>query len=214
VLVIRVSELAAISPYFALREGPPDPAAGWRPVTGADVAQLIGQSPIGVPWIAASLLYQGWAARLTSIYAGSVVLAGQVPDLSMSRMYYRTPVPGPVELLAWPLAAVDPAQGWRLLFAGHLEPLATAIREQVRIGRHLLLGNVASALAGSLATLARAGYARIDALIEQDWARPAELAQCGRWAAAPGGSRYTRRTCCGYVRLPGGGRCGDCSLNR
>jgi hypothetical protein len=211
--VIQVGELGDINPYFALREGPPEADAGWRPVTAAAVGRLIDQSPIGERWIAASLLYQGWAARLTAIYAGSVVLAGQVPDLRMSRMYYRDPRPGPVDLLAWPLDAVDAGDGWHSLYAGHLEPLAVAIRQQVRIGRHLLLGNVASALAGSLAALDRAGRARLDALITEEWARPAELAGCGRWVATPGGPRYARRTCCGYTQLPGGGRCGDCSLS-
>ena len=212
--MIRVGELAVIGPYFALGEGPPDPAAGWQPVTAAAVGELIDRSPVAERWIAASLLYQGWAARLTSVYAGSAVLAGQVPDLSLTRMHYRMPQPGPVELLAWPLAAISAADGWQRLYAGHLEPLAAAVRQRVRIGRHLLLGNVGSALAGSLTALDRAGYARLDTLIAQDWASPAELAACGQWAAAPGGPRYTRRTCCGYVRLPGGGRCGDCSLNR
>lgn len=212
--MIRVGELASIGPYFALTQGPPDPGAGWQPVAGADIGQLIDRSPVGTAWIAASLLYQGWAARLTSIYAGSVVLAGQVPDLSMSRMYFRVPQPGPVELLAWPLVSLDPGQGWRRLVAGLLEPLAAAIRAQVRIGAHLLLGNLASALAGSLAALDRAGYARLSELIVQDWAVPAELAGCGGWVDTAGGPRYARRTCCGYVQLPGGGRCGDCSLNR
>jgi hypothetical protein len=222
---VPVGALAGIGPYFALQAGRPDPAAGWRPVTGlaADTAlagQRLGQliddtaARLGTShrWIAASVLYQGWAARLTSVYAGSVVLTGEAPDLGMTRTYYRRPSSGPVDLLAWPLVAVSPEDGWRRLLDDHLGPLAAAVRRQVRIGRHLLAGNLASALAGSLAALAGAGQARLDTVITQPWAQPAELAACGRWQATPAGPRYARRTCCGYVRLPGGGRCGDCSL--
>jgi ferric iron reductase protein FhuF len=211
--LIQVGELAGIGPYFALCAGRPDPAVGWEPVTGSAVCGLIDGSPVAPPWIAASLLYQGWAARLTSVYVGSLQLAGQAPDLSMSRLHYRKARESPVELLAWPLTAVDADDGWRRLLDDHLEPLAAAIRRHVRIGRHLLLGNVASAMAGSLAALERAGYAQLDELTTRTWAQPRELARSGRWIATPGGLRYARRTCCGYVQLLGGGRCGDCSLN-
>ncbi len=222
-------ELASIGPYFALQAGPPDPAAGWAPVTGLTkgtgparpggqrLGQLIdrtaGRLGTSHRWIAASVLYQGWAARLTSIYSGSVVLARGAPDLGAERLYYRTPRSGPVELLAWPLTMVSTDAGWRRLRDDHLGPLAAAVRGQVRIGEHLLLGNLASAMAGSLAALAGAGHGSLDALIAEGWAQPADLARYGRWLATPAGPRYARRTCCGYVRLPGGGRCGDCSLS-
>jgi hypothetical protein len=221
----RLAELAQISPYFALRDGGrAGDDTGFEPVTSliADTPQArarLGQridhvtARLGTTqrWIGASILFQGWAARLTSIYAGSAALASPVPDLAAARLCYRAPPSGPVDLLARPLVATDLAAGWQLL-SGHLDLLAEAIRRQVRIGRHLLRGNLASALAGSLTTLDRTGHGPLDTLTGQAWAQPAELNRYGRWRVTPQGPRYARTTCCGYTRLAGERRCGDCSL--
>jgi hypothetical protein len=223
---LPLAELARIGPYFALRDGGcAGDHAGFEPVTGLiagtpQAAARLGQRIDDVSarlsatqqWIGASILFQGWAARLTSIYAGSTVLAGPVPDLSAARLYYRAPLAGPVDLLAAPLVAADPGTGWQLL-TGHLDLLAAAIRRQVRIGRHLLRGNLASALAGSLMVLGRTGHGPLDKLISHTWAQPAELRRYGQWRATPEGPRYARTTCCGYTRLAGGRRCGDCALS-
>lgn len=217
-----LAELARIGPYFALRESGD---AGFEPVGDliagtAPAASVLSDridevsARLGTEqrWIGASILYQGWAARLTSIYAGSALLTGTVPNLSAARLRYRAPAPGPVDLLATQLVATDPAEGWQLLAREHLDPLARAIRHQVRIGQHLLRGNVASALAGSLVVLAMQGLRPLDELIGLAWAQPAELRRYGRWRATPGGRRYARTTCCGLTQLSGGRRCGDCSL--
>lgn len=218
----RFAELAALGPYFALHSGDGS-HAGWRPVTsviadGGELAQIIddiatrlGAAP---QWIAASVFYQGWAARLTSIYAGSVVLGGAIPDLAATSLRYRQPPSGPVELLAAPLTAVDAGVGWRRLVGDHLDPLADAVRRQVRIGRQLLLGNLASALAGSVVMLAHAGHGQLEDLVSQAWAQPAELVRYGRWHTATDGLRYVRTTCCGFDQLSRASRCSDCSLTR
>jgi hypothetical protein len=218
----RLAELAALGPYFALQSDDGS-RAGWRPVTGliddrAELGQVIdgiaarlGAAP---QWIAASVFYQGWAARLTSIYAGSVVLGGAVPDLAATSLRYLQPASGPVELLAAPLTAVDAGAGFQRLLGDHLDPLAAAVRRQVRIGRHLLLGNLASALAGSVVMLSHAGHGQHEDLISRAWAQPAELARYGRWHPATDGLRYVRTTCCGYDQLSSASRCSDCSLSR
>ena len=218
----RLTELAALGPYFALHSDD-GRRAGWRPVTdliagGDELAQIIdgisAQLGAAPQWIAASVFYQGWAARLTSIYAGSVGLGGAVPDLAATSLRYLQPPSGPVELLAAPLTAVDSGAGWRRLLGDHLDPLADAVRRQVRIGRQLLLGNLASALAGSVVMLAHAGHGQLEDLISQAWAQPAELARYGRWHPATDGLRYVRTTCCGYDQLSPASRCSDCSLSR
>ena len=112
-----------------------------------------------------------------------------------------------------PQKEVSVLAGWRGLHDEHLIPLADAIRRQVRIGRYLLLGNVGSALAGSLAVLADVGTEPLEALLGSDWAQPADLAAGGRWMPTSEGPRYARTTCCGYDQLDRGGRCGDCSLS-
>jgi hypothetical protein len=218
--------------FFVLRTDCGGTTAGWRQVTDliegtpggarqldelidgvADRLSTDDQRLVATQrWIAASVLQLGWAAHLTSIYAGSLALGGTVPDLAATNVYYRPLGSGRFELGVDSPVALDAQSSWRRLSQDHLDPLADAIRRQVRIGRRLFHGNVASALAGSLATIARAGYAPLDTIVNQPWARPPDLSTHGRWIAGTDGPRYTRTTCCGYEQLPQGNRCGDCSL--
>ncbi|MGN6793844.1 MAG: hypothetical protein ACTHJW_15770 [Streptosporangiaceae bacterium] len=221
-LPIPLGDIAAIGPYFALTCGGTSESAGWLCVRTLidipdDLASMIDDVAVRLRtrkrWIAASVLYQGWAARLTSIYAASAALCGAVPDLGAELMSFRPGRPGPVDLAVAPLRALTPADGWHRLCEGHLGPLATAIRGQVRIGGYLLRGNVGSALAGSLSIVAVQRQLPLDSLLRHNWAHPADLAASGRWLRTPDGLRYARTTCCGYELLDQGGRCGDCSLN-
>jgi hypothetical protein len=208
-------ELAAIGPFFALTVGAPD-GPGWEPASSLAVRDWVewGADRLGSPdrVVAASLLYQGWAARLTSIYAGSIVLCGGAPDLSAGGLWYRYPPGGgAIDLCVGELSVLAPEAAWRVMVDANLEPLGEAVRREVRIGRRLLWGNVASAMAGSLAALARAGRARLEDLIAAPWSSPRELATLGSWTHSP--PQFRRTTCCLYERLPGAGRCGDCSLD-
>jgi hypothetical protein len=216
-LTLDRSALAAIGPFFALAVGAPAPEGpGWRPASSLGGREWVdwGTARLGSPdrVVAASLLYQGWAARLTSIYAGSIVLCGGAPDLSAGGLWYRYPPGGgAIDLCVARLSLLSPGAAWRRIADDNLAPLAEAVRREVRVGRRLLWGNVASAMAGSLAAVARAGLARLDDLIAAPWASPPELAALGSWTALP--LRFRRTTCCLYERLPGAGRCGDCSLD-
>lgn len=219
---VPVADIARIGPYFAFATAPAAQAAGWRTARALiDDADGLGQmiddvaARLGTEhrWIAASVFYQGWAARLTSIYAGSASLCGAVPDLRSDLVSYRQAPRSPVELNIAPLRARTPAAGWRGMREEHLDPLAAAIRRQVRIGGYLLAGNIGAALAGALSTIASRRQHEVSSLLSDNWTQPADLAAAGRWLRTPGGARYARMTCCGYERLDGGGRCGDCSLN-
>lgn len=222
--VFRLGELARINAFFALadlRAGALGADPAWRPVgellgDDAGIDRLVDQVAVRLDtterWIAASILYLGWAEHLTSVYAGSIVLGGAVPDLAAVNLGYRTGQGGRLELGADRLAAVDATTGWRRLVDDHLCPLGDAVRRRVRIGRRLVEGSVASALAGSLAALDRAGLASLDELVTRQWAQPADVLPYGRWVGTDDGPRYARTTCCGYERLPQGSRCGDCAL--
>jgi iron complex transport system ATP-binding protein len=205
-----------------VQDGPAGPADGWHPAASLldDGGHLLGEATDSIAarlatprrWIAASVLFQGWAARLTSIYAGCLTLDGAAPDLAASRVHYRVPATGPVDMTIDPVVTLDAGHAWQRLLDDHLHPLAGAFRAHARVGRRILEGNIASALGGSLGTLARTGHGSLADLVGQPWARPPELAAYGSWIAATEGPRFTRTTCCGYLRIPGGGRCGDCSL--
>ncbi len=218
---IPLHDLAAIGPYFTL-EGPGVNDGDWQPARvllgdadelGRVIDEVAGRLGSAQRWIAASVFYQGWSARLTAIYTGSAALCGAVPDLCAGVVRYQPGWSAPVALRAVPLRSVTTQAGWRHMLDDHLEPLAAAIRRQVRIGGHLLRGNVASALAGALAVLAQTRQERLESLIIRSWAQPADIAGYGRWLQTCDGPRYARTTCCGYEALGQGGRCADCSLN-
>src|SRR5690349_16513980 len=160
---IPLADIAACGPFFELTSVGTSGEAGWlRASELIDDPRVLGQMIDDVAvslrtrqrWIAASVFYQGWAARLTSIHAASAALSGAVPDLGAGLVSIRQRHPGPAELDAWPLRSMTPAAGWQVMCAEHLGPLATAIRAQARIGGYLLLGNVGSALAGALSIVA------------------------------------------------------------
>jgi len=219
---IPLADIAACGPYFELTSVGTPGEAGWlRARALIDDPGILGQMIDDVAanlrtrqrWIAASVFYQGWAARLTSIHAASAALCGAVPDLGADQVSFRPRQPGPAELDAWPLRSLTPAAGWQVICAEHLGPLARAIRGQVRIGGYLLRGNVASALAGALSVVSAQLQRPLDSLLRNNWAHPADVVTSGRWLRAPDGPRYARLTCCCYEQLDQAGRCGDCSLN-
>jgi ferric iron reductase protein FhuF len=200
-----------------------DPAASPGPVTPAGAAELAGA--IGdwlhtdEPRVAASLVVLGYSARLIGPSLALPLVEGILPDLRPARVghVYRPDT-------GFRLYLSDPA-GWRgdpdALWArwhadvvdDHLAGLIGAVHAAVPVATGLLWGNVASGVAGALRMLARAGTVPADrchaaglALLDHGPLRDAgEL-------RLDGGLTYTRRSCCLYYRLEGGGYCGDCPL--
>ncbi|MBB2914449.1 hypothetical protein FHS43_005761 [Streptosporangium becharense] len=228
--------VSAVNPYFAVATGPADPeaadpeAAGWRPlaVLHADpeildgmvsgVARRLGTDERR---IAASILFQGLAARFWSPAVGAAA-AGVLVDLDPARVLWRPAPTGPLPLLiprpaGWEVADAALAAGplYRDVVGDLLEPLAHAVRETTRVAPGLLWGNAASALAGTLQTIAaqRPGAAARAFRLTRELLRLGVLRGTGELTEpAPGRPRFLRRSCCLYYRLPGGGWCGDCPL--
>jgi len=175
--------------------------------------------------VAASLFYQGFAARLLSPQLGCLATGGCLPALPADQLSWREPA---TEVIGLGLPA---GPGWtgpvpalldQLLtesFTAHLRPLATAIRTRVKISAELLTGNAASALISGLRLLDRRlgndGWRPLAARALADRAlhgsgtlRAADTAEAPE-AAEPA---FVRRSCCLYYRTPAGGLCGDCPL--
>ncbi|MEV7773981.1 (2Fe-2S)-binding protein [Kitasatospora sp. NPDC086791] len=220
--------LAAVGPYFALDTSPGDaPPEGFRPLpelygTGPDaplaarlrvVAQRLGTVE---PRVAASILHLGLAARFWSVGLGSAVLLGTVPTLE--RAWVRIPDQGPLDLWT-PPEPVRPDAG-RLadqlhtaVLVGRLEPLAAAVRAAAPLSPRLLLGNTASALAGTLRVLDAHAPGAARALVADLLDRP-PLAGSGTLHTGPRGTAFRRNSCCLYYRVgPGAGLCGDCCFS-
>jgi iron complex transport system ATP-binding protein len=224
-----VAGLGALGGFFEIGMGPVEP--GWRPLrelcTDTDgladrIADVAARLDTGEPRVAASIMFQGLAARLWSPPLAAAVVHDTLIDLSPGSVYWQAVPSGPLPLRAARLTAWevrDPAAiAGRLyhgVLAGLLEPLAPAVQEIVKIAPGLLWGNAASALAGAVCAIARVRPAHAGRAV----ALGRELLSLGRLRGsgelvepAPGQPFFVRRSCCLYYRVPGGGKCGDCSL--
>lgn len=207
--------MARLGPYFAVTV-PDDPA--WRPPPELDqhaMRGLVGEYArrLGTPEdrVAASILFQGLAARLWSPVVAAAAGHGVVPDLSGLRWSPGPPIePYVADPGGW--AAGDLAeQVHRVVVDGHLRPLVETVRGVVGIAERLLWGNAASALAGTLHVRSERPElaAPLGALVRRLLAMEPLL---GTGSLGPDGS-FVRRSCCLYYRVPpGGGLCGDCVL--
>ncbi|MGI5416232.1 (2Fe-2S)-binding protein [Actinomadura luteofluorescens] len=210
----RVAELGV---YFELAAEGVSEDSAWGAFPGSpgrlrevvgDYAGRLGTDEVRV---AASLLFQGLAARIWSPVVAAAAL-GVVPDLSELRWRWA-----PGEAIMLGLAEV---RGWRVENAGEaveivhpmvvdglLRPLREAMLGLVKLADGLVWGNAASALAGSL-NVGAADPGRV-AIVRELLARE-PLAEAGSF----GPRGYVRNNCCLYYRVPGGGMCGDCGLAR
>lgn len=210
--------------FFRLADPRPG-EAGWQPVR---LLYVRGTGPLDAMLddtvarlggcerrVAASLLFQGYAARLLSPQVGCLVASGCVPAVLAAGLRWRRPDAEVVEL---GLAA---GAGWRgsaevltglvltQSFDGHLRPLAAALRARAGIPGSVLRDNAASALVGALRL--------VDDKIVPGWRYLAEQALAhprlrGSGVIGPDEPAFVRRSCCLYYRVDNGGMCGDCPL--
>ncbi|MFP5071529.1 (2Fe-2S)-binding protein [Pseudonocardia nantongensis] len=151
-------------------------------------------------------------------WAPGLAAAPDSPDGSGAPAAAGTPDPvtdpaGAADLLARELAAT------------HLEPLYAAVRERVSVSERVLRGNAVSSIAGAarvLEPVRRTARPALVGLLDELVGHPALR------GPLPGGATgrllrldpgdpdtewsFRRRSCCLYVRVPGGGVCGDCVL--
>ncbi|GHH69101.1 hypothetical protein GCM10017673_19050 [Streptosporangium violaceochromogenes] len=230
-----MADVSAISGYFQLGVGvgAGDDLAesGWRPFTdlfaGPEplrrrIADVAGRLDTGETRVAASILFQGLAARLWSPVVGAAVAHDLLVGLDAARLHWRPATGGPLPLRAAHLTGrhvLDPGRVagplYRNVVVELLEPLARAVGGIVRIAPGLLWGNAASALAGAVRAVAleRPGLAGRAVALGRGLLATGVLRDTGELAEpAPGQPFFVRRSCCLYYRLPGGGKCGDCAL--
>jgi iron complex transport system ATP-binding protein len=207
---------ATVGPYFAVAVGP-DETPGWRPAgdLAADPAVLAGlaarvRERLGTPEnrVAASILFQGWAARLWSVGLAVLVHTGRLPVLTPATLRWRD-VGGTVYLGVERPELTDRSSAGRLgdlVLGEHLEPLAAAVRRGTPVSERVLWGNAASALLGAARVLDGGSRGAAGTVAGQLLIRGPL-----RGALEANGRR---RSCCLYYRVPGGGICGDCVLAR
>lgn len=227
-----LEHVAALGGYFAVTVRDTAPTDGdWRPVTAlyepaegaldAVVARTAAQLGTTDLRVGASILQQGYAARLWSPVLGSTATAGLVPRLAIDSVYWRSTNHSVLELLvAAPTAhraGPDPERTARLVERAvldeHVRPLADAVRARTGVSAKILAGNTTSALFGTVRVLA--GH-RLDAAVETvadallDTPGLRGTGTVDRTGTPPA---LRRASCCLYYRVPGGGLCGDCVLH-
>jgi iron complex transport system ATP-binding protein len=217
-----LTELADISPYFAVETGPVD-QDGWRPVAHLYtdpvlLADLIGrvQQRISAPGrpVSVSTFFLGFAARLWSVGLGALAGYELLADLAPEQLCYSES-DGQLRLrlahpMAWQGDDLESALADMVLDA-HLAPLTTAVHRLGPISEKLLRGNAASAVLGAARV-----FDRRHGAAGPGWQLARRLCADERLESAVcfnrPGTDYRRASCCLYYRTPGGGLCGDCVL--
>ena len=211
--------LARFGPFFAMHLDQPDNPS--RSVAER-ISSAAGQLGTEDRRVAASILFQGMAARLWSPVLGCLATAGIVPDLPIPVQWQLRAdgavepcVPHPGGWIATEDADDIAALVEHIVIRNVLQPLAEQFRAEQRIAHGLLWGNVASALIGTLRVLQRGGADdpfTASVVLRLLGAPP--LAGTATLGASGTLDEFRRRSCCLYYRIPDGGRCGDCALDR
>lgn len=214
-----LTEIAGISGYFRLAAGVGSRGTLAELYAGTGLDELIDDHArrLGTTErrVAASIFFQGFAARIVSPLLGVVAARGVCLDLPAATMTWG------VDESLWidvtdprPVGGGDLArETHRQAVDGHLRPLIRAVRAEVGVSERLLWGNAASALAGAVRMLERGPYP-IEPVIQLAGAVLGRepFVEAGAFHAIDGITAFRRSNCCLYYRVPGGGLCGDCGL--
>ncbi|MEU9891459.1 (2Fe-2S)-binding protein [Sphaerisporangium sp. NPDC051011] len=219
-ITAALADVASFSSFFSITVSDDD--AGWHPIE-EDYARgfpdLITRTTARYDTreqrIGASIVQLGHAARLWSPMLACAVVHGVVPDLTPLHRADDGPA------LRLPTPSGRHVEGnahaelihvlYRAVVVTHLEALAAGLR--VKVAPRLLYGNAASALAeaGRAVLAARPDLAEPARRLTTDLLVTGRLAGLGDVTGPD--LTFRRRTCCLYYRVPGGVKCGDCSLD-
>lgn len=222
-----LDEVAGLGPFFAASADPAEAVdPGWRtwrslyddPAVLAARIDLVARA-LGTDHrrVAASIAFQGLAARLVSPVLAAAAVHGLVPAWTPESLHWRLAVSGPWPLwesapeAARPPPSVLPGAVVEVLVGPHLAALVETTRAAVPMSPRVLWGNAASAVAaaGRMVARARPDADRRAAAVVGAVLRSGPLAGSGGFGS---GWEFRRRSCCLYYRIPNGGVCGDCVL--
>jgi ferric iron reductase protein FhuF len=165
--------------------------------------------------VAASVFFQGYAARLLSPQLACIATNGCLPRMPADRLRWRRPGDELIQLGLTPAGGSEgTAEGLiaQLVsdsFEEHLQPLARALRSRVRMAEQILRDNAASALINGFLLLSGQFGPGWRDLAARALAQP-YLRGCG--SLPDTGPVLVRRSCCLIYRVPRHGKCGDCPL--
>lgn len=164
------------------------------------------------PVVAASVLSLSYAYRVAGTTLAIGFLTGTWCDPAAENMAIGISRDRPARVVFRTPTVVEPAAATQRLFEQHLDPFCDSMRQAIRIGNRLLLGNISAGIVS--AARAVCGVATDpDAMwvTVREWfaTAPHDLERFG----VPIGPDYRRTTCCLWWKTTdSGGYCGDCSL--
>jgi hypothetical protein len=236
-----LARVAALGPFFAFETHHVDagrPAEPWRamgellddPAVLRDrvafvreyLAMAGGQPSAAVELrVAASVAQLGLVARLVSPLFAVAVLAGALFRYGLREARWQ-PAPGgtfPLSLPARaPVPVADPAELADRVAAELLDgPIGQVVAAtgSFSLSPHIRWGNVASAVAGAAAAVARSSPELAEQAREFAGLLLARIPLCGAGVLTDDGSGFRRRSCCLIYRAApdhAGALCGDCVL--
>lgn len=230
---------ARFGPYFTWESW--DGAPEWRPLRDLLEAEVVADRVVvgrqtlarmaGLATdaiaerVAASIVFLGVTSRLVSPLLAAAAVGGVLPVPDFEGIRWRPAESGPMPIAWHGLAAAgvaaDPATAAQVLTRtttrALIEPMLEAFGSRFLVSRHVLWGNVASALAGAAGMIADSApihAGRSAAIVDRMLAVPPLLGTAILTRPHPDRARWflIRRNCCLYYRIPGSGMCGDCIL--
>lgn len=214
---------AAISPFFAVQSAAGDDWVTWSSLVdegalsarSSEVAEVLRADPGNRA--VTSLVHLGLVARLLAPPVGASLLTGVLP--AAEEVHLRLTGSNPVPMALSGVSAVPataPADVAQSLTSHWLGPRVAPLSARMSshgLSTHVLTGNTISAVAGilTIATRARPDLTDRAAGVLDSLLTSGPLADTG--GRRPDGS-FRRRSCCLFYRLPGGGFCADCVLDR
>jgi ferric iron reductase protein FhuF len=219
---------ATLGPFFTIAGARPTDPPGYpahalydpdHPALDLLVARVRDRLGGAEPRVAASITHLGYAARLLSPALAALLVDGAVPYLPANQLTVHQQADGSLRL-SMPhhcgsllpggpdIGAIALDQINTGVFIEHLAPLAARLHRRYRLAPRLLAGNAASAAFGAVRML--------PPHLREDGQRLAGMLLTEGPLAGTGVIRQgalTRRSCCLYYRVPGGGTCADCPIS-
>jgi hypothetical protein len=148
-----------VNPYLALET--PEDLDGWSALSALtepgrlrDRARSVQASFGGGPLrAAASVDFLGVTSRVVSPVLAAIVAHGTAPALSLSTLWWRPAVPGPMRLASTAIGRADSLTD--AVLAPVVVPLVAVYASTFSLSRKVLWGDVASALNGAALALGR-----------------------------------------------------------
>jgi hypothetical protein len=171
---------------------------------------------------AASVLHLGACAAICAPLLATAAIHAVVPRMSPAQLQFGYPGVGSLQLALTTVPAGD--AGLLPELAGHLidvalrrllGPFTAALTTAVPLPETTLAGNVFSALAAAARLVVpQPAGSRARALVDLIARRHPPLHHAGvlHWRDPEAAGYFSRRNCCLFYQVPGGGTCGDCIL--